>query len=131
MTLVEMLPWIAGFSFILLAIAVAANIGAGKKNLWVIPAGFSALFLAWSLAAVISEGPTGFWPEHTRNMWGNQIWFDLLLAAGVAWFFLAPRAKALGMNIYPWLLLIVCTGSIGILAMLSRYLFLKERARRT
>jgi len=45
---------------------------------------------------VIREAPLGFWVEHPRHLWGNQIWFDLLLAAGVAWALLVPRARRLG-----------------------------------
>ena len=38
------------------------------------------LFLGWSLYTIASEGFFAFWGEHTRNAWGNQIWFDLLIA---------------------------------------------------
>jgi hypothetical protein len=81
----------------------------------------------WSLHAVSSEGLAGVWHEHTRNAWGNQIWFDLLLAIGTAWALLVPRAKAVGMHLFPWLALIVGTGCIGLLAMLARCLFLERR----
>lgn len=69
----------------------------------------------------------GFWTEHTRNLWGNQIWFDLLLATGIGWFLVMPEAKSLGIRPLPWLLLIACTGSIGFLAMIARLLYLRER----
>jgi hypothetical protein len=37
-----------------------------------------------------------------------------------------PRARALGMRPLPWLLLVVCTGSIGLCAMFARVLYLQE-----
>lgn len=71
-------------------------------------------------------GPFGFWPEHVRNAWGNQIWFDLLLSVGMAFALLAPRARAQGMRLVPWFIAVACTGSVGLLAMGARYLFLCE-----
>ena len=92
------------------------------------PAAFALLFLGWSTFAALTEGPTGFWPEHVRNAWGNQIWFDLLLAATVAVAALAPAARAVGMNTRLWLLLVAATGSIGLLAMLARLRYLQSQS---
>ena len=92
---------------------------------WLFPALLSALFLAWSIATIIIEGPFGFWANHTSNLWGNQVWFDLLLAIGIAWYFIVPEAKLLGMRVALWLPLILCTGSIGFLAMLARLMYLR------
>ena len=86
----------------------------------------SAVFFAWSARAIILEGPLGFWPEHNRNAWGNQIWFDLLLGVGTAFALLAPRAEAQGMRLVPWFVAIACTGNVGLLAMCARYLFICE-----
>mgnify|MGYP001375965121 CR=1 FL=1 len=33
----------------------------------------------------VGGGWAGFWPLHQAGVWGNQIWFDLLLAVGTAW----------------------------------------------
>jgi hypothetical protein len=96
---------------------------------WWWPALASALFATFSVATVVSEGLFGFWAEHTRHLWGNQIWFDLLLAIGTAWCFIVPKAKDVGMRPWPWLLLVLCTGSVGITAMLARLLFLQQRAQ--
>lgn len=92
---------------------------------WMAPAALSAAFAIYSTMTAVREGPTGFWPEHTRNLWGNQIWFDLLLAAGVACAVLAPRARTAGMRLLPWLLLVAATGSIGLCAMFARVLYLE------
>ncbi len=129
MSLVQILPWIAGVGFVAVIFAIAQRPhGSSFKRIWIVPALLSGLFLAWSLLTIFTEGLTGFWPEHTRNMWGNQIWFDLLLAAGVACGVIAPRAKACGMNVLLWFGFVLCTGSIGLLAMVSRLLFLEQRA---
>jgi hypothetical protein len=49
------------------------------------------------------------------------------LAISVAWFLLLPEAKKLGMQPLPWLALIICTGCIGLLAMLGRLLYLHDK----
>ena len=126
MTLVEFLPWAAGLSFIAVCGFVALGEPGRVRNAWMLPAALSAAFAAWSVATAGIEGPTSFWTEHTRNMWGNQIWFDLLLAAGTGWVMLAHQAKGLGMRLLPWLVLIVSSGSIGLLAMAARILYPKQ-----
>ncbi len=127
MAFIKILPFLAFGGFILFAVIHAYRDDATQNAGWLFPAGLSVAFLAWSISAVLIEGPFGFWTEHTRNLWGNQISFDLLLAVGIGWFLIVPQAKRLGMHLYLWLLLIVCTGSIGFLAMVSRLLFLRAR----
>jgi hypothetical protein len=107
--------------------APAASSHAARAWLW--PALLSGAFMLFSLTAVVQEGPLGFWPEHGRNLWCNQIWFDLLLALGTAWFFVLPQASSQGMRPGPWLLLIICTGSMGLLAMVARLLHLRQQDR--
>ena len=129
MSVVQILPIFAAVGVVLITFAVAMQpLNAKWRGAWVFPACMSVLFLVWSLFAVLTEGPLGFWAEHTRNRWGNQILFDLLLAAGIAWSVIVPRAKAQSMNVYLWLVFILCTGSIGLLATLSRLMLLEERA---
>jgi hypothetical protein len=127
MNVTSLLPWLALAGFLLFAAYTLARDGRRAKNSWLFPAGLSLLFLLFSVNAVVSEGALGFWVEHTRNMWGNQIWFDLLLAIGIGWFLIVPQAQALGMRLPVWLILIVCTGCIGFLAMVARMLYLSER----
>ena len=127
MSLVAVLPWLAGAA-LAAGLLVLTLRGDGAAALpWTLPAGLAVAFLAWSVVAASVEGPLGFWPEHTRNLWGNQIWFDLLLAAGTAWVLVLPRARAVGMVPLPWLLLAMGTGSIGLLAMLARLFQLEAR----
>jgi hypothetical protein len=125
-----LLPTAAGLGFVLFALWTLQRPGPAPAGAWRIAAALSLLFLAFSLWAVWREGPLGFWAEHTRNLWGQQIWFDLLLAAGTAWAALLPQLRAQGMRPAPWLLAVVCTGSIGLLAMVARLLHLRERSAR-
>jgi|GEM_PF-1168736 len=115
----ELLPIGAVAAFVLFSIYTLAKEptkdGQRQKNSWLFPAALSLLFMLFSLIAAVSGGVLGFWGEHTRNSWGNQIWFDLLLAIGIGWYLIVPQAKALGMRPLPWLTLIVCTGCIGFL----------------
>lgn len=123
-TLYHIMPIVAAVLF--LSAAVAAVHRPTVK--WVLPAITSLTFLAWSAHAMIVGGQTGFWVEHTRNAWGNQIWFDLLIGVAVAWTLLVPRAKAVGMPPWPWLALVAATGGIGLTAMFARCCYLESRA---
>lgn len=119
------------------AIAVAiAGIGAalaahasGRLMRRQIPALLSAAFFAGSLIPIQTGGAFGFWAEHTRNDWTNQIFLDLLLCAGCAYFLLLDRARAVAMPVLPWFLAIAASGSIGLLAMTARVLFLEQKGR--
>lgn len=130
MTVTSLLPPVSAILFVLFALRVITAEGARSRSSWKLPAAGSALFLLFTLQAVVVEGPLGFWTEHTRNLWGNQIWLDLLCAAGIGLYFVAPQARALGVRLLPWLVLIVGTGSIGFLAMVARLLYLRDRAAR-
>lgn len=108
-----------------LAVVIICVISAGRTPIrsWWVPAMLSAAFFAYSLWPILTLGPLGFWPEHVSDPWSVQIWFDLLCSIGVGWALLAPRARTAGMTPWPWLTLIVATGSIGLLAMLARVLY--------
>jgi hypothetical protein len=128
MTATTLIPVAAAGAFLSFAVYVVAADGVHTKNRWLFPAAASLAFLLFSLHAISAEGMLGFWTEHVRNFWGNQIWLDLLLAVGIAWYFVVPQAKALGMRPLPWLVLVACTGCIGFLAMTARLLYLRDRA---
>lgn len=128
-SLYEILPWFAALGFIV----VGATQALGRppvRGSWVVPAGFAALLLAWSLFTIMREGFAAVWVEHTRNAWGNQIWFDLLMAAGLAFVLLLRRTRAVGMRSLPWLALVAVSGSVGLYAMLARCMFLEQEASR-
>jgi sorbitol-specific phosphotransferase system component IIBC len=118
------------FPIVALIISVVSSfyfaIGKEKKISWVIPTIFSLLFFIVSIQTIVSEGPYGFWIEHTRNLWGNQIWFDLLLSIVAAIYFTIPQAKSLGMNIFFWVLFIFATGSVGLYIYISRIIYLSS-----
>lgn len=128
MTLTSIMPLISAGLFVIITIAIIGKSGTSREKAWVFPAVLSALFAGFSIWAVLAEGPLGFWPNHIQNLWGNQVWFDLLIAIGIGFYLLAPKAKTLGMRLPIWLLFICCSGCIGLLAMLSRYLYLQEKA---
>lgn len=95
---------------------------------WFVAALFALLFALWSGHAIMLEGPWSFWYEHIRNAWSNQIWFDLLMAVSAAFALLLPRVRAVGMRPLPWLIFILCSGSVGLFAMLARCLYLETQA---
>lgn len=127
MRLVEIVPLLAGVLAAAFVAWRALAQGPPPPAAWRWPAGAAALLALWSLGAVLLEGPLGFWPEHTRNLWGNQIWFDLLLAAATAFALMVPRARAVGMLVPLWGLLVLVSGSIGLLAMAARLLHREEQ----
>ena len=98
-----------------------------KGGAWMFPAALALAFTLFSLYLVLAEGPLGFWPKHSQSFWGVQVWMDLLLALGVSCYFIVPKAKSVGVSVVPGLLLVLCTGSIGMLAFLSRVLYIEER----
>jgi hypothetical protein len=123
-----LLPSLGAAAFVVFALRVVLRADAPMKSAWIAPAALSLGFALWTVHAALAEGLFGFWAEHIRNAWGHQIWFDLLLALGIGWLAIAPQARALGMRLVPWLLLVICTGSIGLLALLARVLCLQQHA---
>lgn len=130
MTINLILPAVAALAFVLYTGCITFDIRFLKKRLWILPAALSALFLVFSIKVIVSEGLFGFWTEHVRTPWGNQIWLDLLFAIGIGWFLVVPQSKKYGMRLLPWLVFVICTGCIGFLAMISRLLYLKENSER-
>ncbi|MCI5046505.1 MAG: hypothetical protein MRY59_03300 [Aquisalinus sp.] len=128
MAILEVIAASGATALIISMIVFALNADSAKTGNWIIPAVLSIVFFLYSAITVSQEGLTGFWTEHISDMWGTQIWLDLLLAIGIGFFLLAPQARAVGMKLFPWLVFILCTGCIGLLAMLARFLYLKDRA---
>lgn len=120
------LPAVAALAFLVALVVMSAG-GAPRKGLWMVPAFLSLSLLGWTTWAVIREGWLGFWPQHDSSAWAIQIWCDLLLSGGAAVALLLPRARAVGMRVAPWVVLIACSGSIGLLAMVARCLKLEEK----
>lgn len=91
-------------------------------------AALSAGFATYSGITIWSEGLLPVWENHTSNMWGVQVWWDLLFALGIGLFLIAPRARAQGMNLPLWALFVVATASIGLLAMCARLFWLERES---
>lgn len=95
----------------------------------VIAAALSGLFLGFTLVTIQRDGLLPVWTNHTTNLWGVQVWWDLLFSVGIAAFLIVPRAREQGMKVVPWLLFVAATASIGLLAMIARLFWLERRAK--
>ncbi|QFT78294.1 hypothetical protein [Erythrobacter sp. THAF29] len=85
-------------------------------------------FGAYTAIQIAQEGVMMFWTNHTVNLTGIQVWWDLVMCVIVALFFIAPRARKVGMNVPLWALFAACTASIGLLAMCARLFWLENHA---
>jgi hypothetical protein len=94
---------------------------------WAVQLVAAVLFSGLSVWAIADRGLAGLLPEHTRNAWSVQIWFDLLIAATVAFLALLPEVRRRGMQAPLWFGLIALTGSIGVLLMVSRLTYLRRQ----
>ncbi|WP_147127438.1 hypothetical protein [Shimia ponticola] len=129
-TFVEIAPMIALFAVLAYGVWVTAGPdGQWQPPLaaWIIPAGLSALFGAFSIATLWQEGLIAVYTNHSQNLWGNQVWFDLLLAVAMSWTLLLPYARRHGTRILPWMIFVFATASIGLLALAARVLYLEAR----
>ncbi len=98
-----------------------------NKTRWLLPAVASLAFLIFSIVVASREGLFGFLVEHQRNGWGVQIAIDLVTATVVALRFIAPVARRVGLRMAPWVVLTICTGSIGLLALVARVLYAQRK----
>lgn len=119
---------LSGATFVATGIVLARRADP-RSGSWQVPAVLAAAFAGYSVYAVVEDETFGFWRDHTSTPWGSQIWLDLLLSVGTAWFLLQPRLRAAGINPLPWLALIVATGSIGLLAVTARTLHAEHERR--
>lgn len=85
-------------------------------------------FSAFTAVQIAKEGVIGFYTNHSSNLTGLQVWWDLIMCALIALFFIAPRARAQGMNVTLWGILVGTTASIGLLAMCARLFWLEQAA---
>lgn len=126
-TLTPLIALVAG-GFLATLIAVGSIVMRDTKiGSAALAAGLCAGFAAFTAGTIYSEGLMQVLTNQIANMWGVQVWWDLLIAVTVALFLIAPRARAVGMNLPLWFVLVVATASIGLLAMAVR-LFWLERA---
>lgn len=88
------------------------------------------IFSAYTAIQIAREGIITFFTNHSANLTGLQVWWDLFMSVLIALFFIAPRARRAGMNVALWALLVAGTASIGLLAMCARLFWLEAQARR-
>ena len=93
---------------------------------WWIAALLAVGFIAFSAVPIMQEGYLGFLPNHTQNLWGTQVWYDLVICVVVAMVFIVPRAKAAGMKVPLWVLAVGLTASIALLPMVARLFWLER-----
>ena len=94
---------------------------------WLVPAMAVVPFAALTGLAVVEEGLFGFLPMLVGSHWGLQVWFDRLMSVTAAFFLLQNRARAAGMKSELWVLAVIFTGSIGLLLMLTRTVYLERK----
>lgn len=99
-------------------LAIALRPGAPGNAL--IAGALSAGFAAFTAVTIAAEGVFPVILNHTSNLWGVQVWWDLLFSLSVAFFLILPRARAVGMKVAPWTAFVLATASIGLLAMAAR-----------
>lgn len=130
MTTLQWMP-VGAYAVIVGIVLVVAlrNASPGSRE-WLVPLFASILFIPFSGYTVVVEGLGLFWSNHTNNLSGNQVWFDLILATAVGFYLVAPRARAVGMNVAGWGVATVLTASVALLPMLSRVLWLEGRSAR-
>lgn len=126
MTTFELL-FLAGALGAVLFMAWMAFARPGTGN-WAIAALLAAAFLGYSLLPSMIEGPTGFVANHTADLWGVQVWYDLVFALCSAVFLAAPRARRVGMAVGPWLIPVLLLGSIGLFMLLARLFWLEQKS---
>ncbi|WP_245804498.1 hypothetical protein [Erythrobacter tepidarius] len=90
----------------------------------------SAGFAGFTAITIATEGVFPVILNHTANLWGVQVWWDLLFSLGIAFVLILPRARAQGMNLPLWMMLVLATASIGLLAMCARLFWLEAAARK-
>lgn len=95
---------------------------------WIVPA-TAAVAVAAGAGFAIGHGRLpDFWAALVASPWGLMLWVDRLAGVTAAFFLLQNRARAAGMKSEVWVLAVIFTGSIGLLAMLARTLQLEARA---
>jgi len=96
--------------------------------LWLVPAVAVVPIAGWTGLSVTEESLQGLVPAVIGSHWGVQLWLDRLVCATTAFFFLQNRARAAGMKSEVWVLVVIFCGSLGLLPMLARTLYLERQS---
>ena len=112
-------------------VAVALQMGVSSRTRWMIPGVLGLAFTLFSLVQVSQDGLMQFWTNHTTDLTGNQVWFDLIMAVTIGFYLLSPRARAVGMRLLPWGIAVFATACIALLPMVARVLWLESKTTET
>lgn len=118
------------FAIIGMAVIAAAYILIAQptKGSPLIAASLAGLFAGYTAVQIGQEGVVEFFTNHSEDMTGIQVWWDLVMCVIIAFFFILPRAQKQNMNILAWALFVFGTASIGLLAMCARLFWLENQA---
>jgi len=94
------------------------------RNIWILPAVLAVAFFLFTIWTIVTTGqPLGFVVEHTHSPWGAQVGIDLLNALLVGIYFANIQSQQYRFRAWPYVLLTLCTGSPGVLALAARVLY--------
>jgi hypothetical protein len=97
------------------------------KNIWILPAFLAVAFFLFTVWTIVITGqPLGFVAEHTHSPWGAQIGIDLFNALFVGIYFANIFSHQYRFRAWPYVLLTLCTGSPGVLALTARVLYARQ-----
>ena len=97
------------------------------KHVWILPALLAIAFFLFSIWTMVATGqPLGFMAEHMRSAWGAQIGLDLFNALVVGIYFATVLSRQYHFRAWPYVLLTLCTGSPGVLALAARVLYARS-----
>lgn len=97
------------------------------RNRWMISALAWVAFTAYTMTVVVKGGPLGFVSLHLAHAWGMQVILDLVIAALVALYFIAPKARELRVPVAPYVLATLTLGSVGLLAFVTHVEWARSR----
>ena len=97
---------------------------------WKLAAVLAGGFIALSAIPIAQKGYLGFISALTRELWGIQVWYDLVGAVTVALMFIVLRTRAVGMETTPWVIATAFTGCLALLPMVARLFWLEAHARK-
>jgi len=121
--------------FLIIGVATIAAlyilIARPTKGSPLVAASLAGLFGGYTAVQIGQEGVVEFYTNHSQDMTGIQVWWDLVMCVIIALFFVLPRAQKQNMNILPWALFVLSTASIGLLAMIARLFWLENAAQHT
>lgn len=97
------------------------------RNRWMVFGAVWAVFSLYTAEVAIKGGPLGFLMIPAAHPWGLQVLLDLVFALLIALWGVAPRAKAAGVPVLPYVIATVCLGNVGLLAFVTHVEWARSR----